>query len=200
MEVSLFEALTEWMGAPAYYAALQRHAARNGSAPNTRRSPRTARTAPPTARSCSAVQNDREWRRLCADVLDDTELATDPRFAVNSARVTHRDALNKIISERLAEVPTTEATALLDEVGVANAGITEVEDLARHPVLAGRRRWHTVAVPGGTMQALRPPAELAGLEPVMGPVPALGEHTDAILSELGRSAERIAEMHATGIV
>ena len=147
-----------------------------------------------------AVQNDREWRRLCADVLDDTELATDPRFAVNSARVTHRDALNKIISERLAEVPTTEATALLDEVGVANAGITEVEDLARHPVLVGRRRWRTVAVPGGTMRALCPPVELAGLEPVMGPVPALGAHTDAILGELGRSAERIAEMHAARLV
>jgi formyl-CoA transferase len=147
-----------------------------------------------------AVQNDREWRRLCVDVLDDTELATDHRFAVNSARVSHRDALNKIISARLAELSTSEATALLDEVGVANAGITEVEDLTRHPVLAGRHCWHTVAVPGGTTQALRPPVELAGLEPVMGPVPALGAHTDAILSELGRSDERIAAMHTARIV
>jgi len=199
VEVSLFEALTEWMGSPAYYAAY------SGRRPE-RVGAEHATIAPygpyPTADGTIllAVQNDREWRRLCAEVLDDAELATDPRFASNSARVAHRTQLNKIIGTRLAEVPTTEAATLLDQVGVANAGITEVEDLARHPVLAGRNRWHAVDVPGGTMQALRPPAELAGIEPVMGPVPALGEHTDAILRELGRSEARVAELHAARVV
>jgi formyl-CoA transferase len=199
VEVSLFEALTEWMGSPAYYAAHSgRRPERVGAEHATIAPYGPYRTADGTI--LLAVQNDREWRRLCAEVLDDAGLAIDPRFVVNSARVAHRAELNKIISARLAEVSTAAATDVLDDVGVANAGITEVEDLARHPVLAGRNRWHSVAVPGGTMQALRPPAELAGIEPVMGPVPALGQHTDAVLSELGRSEERIAEMHAAGIV
>jgi itaconate CoA-transferase len=199
VEVSLFEALTEWMGSPAYYAAYSgRRPERVGAEHATIAPYGPYRTADGTI--LLAVQNDREWRRLCAEVLDDAELATDPRFASNSARVAHRTQLNKIIGTRLAEVPTADAATLLDQVGVASAGITEVEDLAQHPVLAGRNRWHTVAVPGGTMQALRPPAELAGIEPVMGAVPALGEHTDAVLRELGRSEGRVAELHAARVV
>ena len=199
VEVSLFEALAEWMGSPAYYATYSGNRPERVGAEHATIAPYGPyRTADGTI--LLAVQNNREWRRLCTDVLGDADLTTDPRFATNSARVAHREEMNKIIAGRLAELTTEDAGALLDEVGVANAGINGVEDLAAHPVLAGRGRWQTVAVPGGSMEALRPPADLAGIEPVMGPVPALGEHTDAILHELGRSDEHVAALHARRVV
>jgi formyl-CoA transferase len=146
-----------------------------------------------------AVQNEREWRGLCANVLGDPALADDPRFVDNTSRVAHRAELNAIISARLAALPATTATALLDDAGVAHAGINDVVDLSKHPVLSGRDRWHTVAVPGGTVQALRPPADLSGVEPVWGPVPSLGEHTEAILRELGHG-DRVADLRARRVV
>ncbi|SHK45174.1 formyl-CoA transferase [Pseudonocardia thermophila] len=198
VEVSLFEALAEWMGAPAYYAACSgRTPARTGA--------RHATIAPygPYAVADGtvllAVQNDREWQRLCADVLGDAALADDPRFATTSARVAHRDELDAIISARLRTLTGEAATALLDGAGIANAGIRDVAELADHPVLAERKRWHDVAVPGGTMQALRPPVDLAGIEPVMAAVPALGEHTETILRELGHG-DRIADLRAGNVV
>ncbi|MBC3192490.1 CoA transferase [Pseudonocardia sp. C8] len=198
VEVSLFEALAEWMGHPAYYATY------SGTTP-PRSGARHATIAPygpfgtADGTILLVVQNDREWWRLCTDVLGDDAVADDPRFVTNSDRVAHRDELEKLISARLAALPTTEAVDLLDAAGIANAGINDVADLATHPVLAERGRWHEIGVPGGTMRALRPPADLSGVAPVMGDVPALGAHTDAILHELGRG-HRVAELRAAGVV
>jgi formyl-CoA transferase len=184
VEVSLFEALAEWMGSPANYTAYGgRQPARSGADHAT--------IAPygPVATADGAVvlgvQNDREWRSLCAVVLDDPDLADDPRFVTNSARVEHRAELNALIGTRLAALDTDAASALLDEAGIANARLNQVRDFLDHPVLEKRERWRPVDVPGGTIAALRPPVDIAGVEPVMGPVPALGAHTDAILRELG---------------
>ncbi|MFC5952047.1 CaiB/BaiF CoA transferase family protein [Pseudonocardia lutea] len=199
VEVSLFEALAEWMGSPAYYT-------RYGGRQPARVGAQHATIAPygpydtADGRLLLAVQNDREWRALCTVVLGDPTLATDPRFASNSARVAHREELNQLISGRLATVETRAAGTLLDEAGVANASINRIEEFLDHPVLAERHRWHEVAVPGGTVQALRPPADLAGVEPVMGAVPALGEHTDAIVRELGRSDADLVDLRERAVV
>jgi itaconate CoA-transferase len=185
VEVSLFEALAEWMGNPAYYATY-------GGVSPRRSGARHATIAPygpfPTADGTIllAVQNDREWRALCQGLLDAPELATDPRFATNSARVAHRDALEDIVARALAVLTTGDADALLDRLGVACAGINDISALATHPVLAGRDRWREITVPGGTVRALRPPTDLGGIDPLMGAVPALGQHTAAVLGELGR--------------
>jgi itaconate CoA-transferase len=133
-------------------------------------------------------------------VLDDPAVATDARFASNSARVAHREELNELIAGRLATIGTEAAGTLLDEAGVANASINRVEDFLDHPVLAERGRWQEIAVPGGAVQGLRPPADLAGVEPVMGDVPALGQHTDAILRELGRTDAVVAGLRARSVV
>ncbi|KAA1022292.1 CoA transferase [Pseudonocardia sp. EV170527-09] len=199
VEVSLFEALAEWMGAPAYYT-------RHGGRQPVRFGAQHATIAPygpydtADGRLLLAVQNDREWRALCTGVLGDPTLATEPRFASNSARVAHREELDELIGVRLAGLTTAAAGTLLDETGVANAGINQIEEFLDHPVLAGRRRWHEVAVPGGIVAALRPPADLTGVEPVMGDVPALGEHTDSILRELGRSDADLADLRDRAIV
>ena len=169
-------------------------------APST---PRLRRTGPYETADGTvllAVHNDREWRSLCTVLLGDPAIAGDPRFVTNSARVAHRADLNALIGAGLAGLGADAATALLDQAGIASARINQVRDFLDHPVLSGRDRWRTVAVPGGKMAALRPPVDLAGIEPVMGPVPAAGEHTDAILRELGRTDATIATLRHRALI
>ncbi|MEH1017395.1 CaiB/BaiF CoA-transferase family protein [Micromonospora sp. CPCC 206060] len=199
VEVSLFEALAEWMGSPAYYT-------RYGAGQPARTGAEHATIAPYGPYDIAdgtvllAVQNEREWRSLCATVLGDAAIADDPRFGSNAARVAHRTELNGLLRAALADLDAAAASALLDRAGIANARINQVRDFLDHPVLAGRDRWRPVGVPGGTVAALRPPVDLAGVEPVMGPVPALGEHTDAILRELGRSDTTITALRHQAVV
>ena len=119
----------------------------------------------------------------------------DPRFVTNSARVAHRADLNALIGAGLSSLETDMATALLDRARIASA-----RDFPGHPVLPGCDRWCTVTVRGGKMVALRPPVDLAGIEPVMGPVPAVVEHTDAILRELDRTNDTIAALRSRALV
>jgi itaconate CoA-transferase len=199
VDVSLFEALAEWMGSPAHYT-------RYGGEQPARVGAQHATIAPygpfDTADDTVvlAIQNEREWRAFCQIVLDEPAVADDPRFATNSARVAHRDAINDIIASRLTALETAAALRLLDEAGVANARLNSVAQFVEHPVLAGRERWRTVATPGGDIQTLLPPAIVTDLEPVLNPVPALGEHTDAILRDLGRTEDDIAALRADGVI
>ena len=199
VEVSLFEALAEWMGAPAYYAGY------GGRAPE-RMGIEHATIAPygPFAVADGtvllAVQNDREWAALCTALLGHPELAGDPRFAVNSSRVAHRAQVNALVAEPLGRLPGEAALALLQSAGIAAARINQVSDFLAHPVLAQRHRWREIAVPGGTAQALLPPADLAGIEPVLGPVPAAGQHTGDILRELGRGNAEIDALRRQAVV
>ncbi|HET9382924.1 MAG TPA: CoA transferase, partial [Streptomyces sp.] len=122
-------------------------------------------------------------------------------FATGSDRVAHRSELNAVVAERCARSDADRILAELQAVGIACAGVNDVSAFLDHPVLAGRDRWREVAVPGGAaVEALLPPADLAGTDPRMDPVPAVGEHTDAILAELGRSAADIAALRADGVV
>jgi itaconate CoA-transferase len=199
VEVSLFEALAEWMGSPANYTAYGgRQPARTGAEHAT-----IAPYGPVATADGSVVlglQNDREWRSLCAVVLGDADLADDPRFATNSARVAHRAELNALVEARLAALDTEAASALLDKAGIANARLNQVREFLDHPVLEARERWRPVDVPGGTIAALRPPVDITGVDPVMGPVPALGAHTEAILRELGRTDADIAALRDRAVV
>jgi itaconate CoA-transferase len=199
VEVSLFEALAEWMGAPAYYTRYGgTQPARMGAEHATIAPYGPYRTADGTI--LLAIQNEREWLSLCTVLLGCADLAADPRFATNTARVAHRAELSELIGARLAALGTDAATALLGEAGIAVARINDVPDFLAHPVLAERDRWRAIEVPGGSVAALRPPADLAGIEPVMGAVPAAGQHTDAILRELGRDDAAIAAMRGRAVI
>ncbi|MFJ5875401.1 MULTISPECIES: CaiB/BaiF CoA transferase family protein [unclassified Streptomyces] len=200
VEVSLFEALAEWMSQPAHYT-------RHGGVQPPRVGTGHATIAPYGAfatadgkRILLSVQNEREWTAFCFRVLDRPGLVDDPRFATGPARVAHRDALDAIIAERSLRSTADELTALLDAAGIANAGINDVREFVEHPVLAARDRWQDVAVPGGVVPALRPPADLAGIAPRMDPVPSVGEHTERVLIELGCSPARIEALRADGVV
>jgi len=198
--VSLLDALGEWMGSPAYYTEY-------GGAQPDRTGAEHATIAPygpyrvaGGATVLIGIQNEREWAAFCTIVLGDPAVATDQRFARNPDRVANRAALNDLVAARFAALTADAAVALLDAAGIANARLNSVADFLAHPALAGRDRWRTVPTPGGPVRALLPPATLGGVPPRMGAVPAVGEHTDAILAGLGRSAAEIARLRAAEVV
>ncbi|WP_435280912.1 CaiB/BaiF CoA transferase family protein [Streptomyces koelreuteriae] len=200
VEVSLFEALAEWMGQPAYYT-------RHGGIQPPRLGTQHATIAPygtyPAVDGKEvlfSIQNEREWAALCAEFLGRPELVDDPRFATASDRVAHREELNTVVAGRIARSGSDEILKDLERIGIACAGVNDVAAFLDHPVLAGRGRWTEVAVPGATVEALLPPADLAGVPARMDPVPAVGEHTGAILTELGRTDEEVAALRADGVV
>ncbi|MFE3326483.1 CaiB/BaiF CoA transferase family protein [Streptomyces sp. NPDC059176] len=201
VEVSMLDALAEWMGHPLH------HGMHGGSAP-ARTGVAHAVIAPydayPTAdggQVLLSVQNDREWRRLAEQVLGRPELGTDPDFATNKARTANRARTDAVVAEALARLDTGRAVALLEEAGIACARLNTVEDLAAHPQLAARARWREVPTPTGPLRAMLPPITFpGGPELRMGAVPALGEHTDALLREAGLTPPQAAELHRDGVV
>jgi itaconate CoA-transferase len=184
LHVAMLDALGEWMSQPAYYS-------RYGGEPATRTGARHPSISPYGPFKVSdgsvflGIQNEREWLTFCRDVLQRPGLAADSRFATNTHRVLHNAELTAIVEESFAGLPAEQLTGLLDEAGIANARLRTPEELTRHPQLLARHRLRPVRTPGGVIEAFLPPVETAGQEPVMGPVPALGEHTDAVRAEFG---------------
>jgi itaconate CoA-transferase len=200
VDVSMFDAVVEWMGYPLYTAMY------TGAAP-----PRSglghAAIVPydgyPTlggGRLLIGVQNDRQWVTFAREVLEKPELATDPRYATNVARVERRAEVDGLIAAVTSTIETQDLVVRLDAAGIPNAALNEVDDVARHPQLEARDRWREVQTPGGPIRAVLPPISLDGESARMDPIPALGEHTDAILRELGYSPDAIGDLRATGVV
>ncbi|MDQ4115547.1 MAG: CoA transferase [Actinomycetota bacterium] len=186
LEVSMLEALGEWMGFPYLYGHY------GGSDP-VRAGASHATIAPygPVGTATGevltlAIQNEREWERFCADVLQRPELTTDERFAGNAARNAHRDELAEIVDAVFAELPADEARRRLDAAGVANAQQRTMAEFAEHPQLAARDRWRDTQTPGGPVRMPVPPVTSGWAEPG-GAVPDAGEHTEEILRWLEES-------------
>ena len=200
VEVSMLESLGEWMSFPLYYAF-------DGAPPPPRAGAAHATIYPygPFAAGDGKVvmfglQNEREWAIFCADVLGDAALATDERFSSNVKRVANRDALKAIILDRFAALTAPQVVALLDAAGIANANVNEMRDVWAHPQLAARDRWRDIGTPQGVIPALLPPATPDTFDARMDPVPALGEHTDAILAEIGLTGAEIATLRSEGAI
>ncbi|WP_229914303.1 CaiB/BaiF CoA transferase family protein [Streptomyces capitiformicae] len=201
VEVSMLEALAEWMGHPLHHAM-------HGGTPPVRTGLAHAVIAPydayPTAdggRVLLSVQNDREWRRLAELVLGRPELADEPAFATNAARVEHRDRTDEAVARALGVLDADEAVARLEAAGIACARLRDVRELAEHPQLAARDRWREVGSPVGPLKALLPPITLpGGDEARMGAVPALGEHTESLLRAVGMTDDEIAALRRDGVI
>jgi len=200
LEVSMLDALGEWMSHPVYHAMY-------GGTPPPRTGAHHAAIAPygPYAGRDGepvylAIQNDREWVAFCERVLERPALVHDPQFDTNARRVEHREALGAILGEVFGAWTAAELAARLDAAGIAHARLNTVEAFAAHPQLEARGRWRHVDSPAGPIRALVPPVTIGGVQPVMGPIPALGEHTDAILVEVGYDAQTIADWRTLGIV
>jgi itaconate CoA-transferase len=200
LDVSLFDALGEWMGYPAYYAMYS-----GAAPPRTGASHATIVPYGPFAAGDGntvyfGVQNDREWRRFCAIVLERPGLADDVRFTSNTLRVTHRDELHAIIDGVFAALSAHAILERLEAADLASGRMNTVQQFLDHPQLSARNRWRDVESPVGTLRTLVPPATMAGVEAVMRPIPALGEHTDAILRELDFDSQTIAAWRSAGVI
>lgn len=200
LEVSLFDALSEWMGFPLYYATYGGTEPRRAGASHAAIAPYGPYAAGDGETVYLAIQNEREWARFCASVLEAPELTADPRFATNAGRVANRGELDAILAERLRPLSSADLIARLDAASIANARMNTVGELAVHPQLVERRRWRTIGSPVGPIRALLPPVLMDDVDPVMQPIPAVGEHTDAVLRELGIDDKTIGEWRRVGIV
>ncbi|WP_322064665.1 CaiB/BaiF CoA transferase family protein [Burkholderia ubonensis] len=200
IDISMLESMVEWMGFPMYYAI-------DGQPPPSRSGASHATIFPygPFATGDGktvilGLQHEREWKTFCSDVLDLPLLADDRRFASNSQRIEHRAELAALIRETFSSLTAEELTNRLDAAGIANAHLNDMQEVWTHPQLAGRDRWASVSTEKGLVPVLLPPGADASSPPALRAVPSLGEHTDAILAELGFTGSQIQQMRATSAI
>ena len=196
IDVSMLEALGEWMGYPMYYAF-------EGAAPPARSGASHASIYPygPFPAGDGGIimlglQNEREWKVFCDKVLLQADLATDARFASNALRNQNREALRGLIVSAFAALSTDQVEQRLEEAQIANARMNDMAGLWAHPQLKSRDRWRDVGSPVGMLPALLPPGRNSAFDYRMDPIPKVGEHTDAILQELGLSKEAVQALRA----
>jgi itaconate CoA-transferase len=194
LDISMLEALVEWMSYPLYYAY-------QGAPPPSRTGASHATIYPygpfPSGDGKTVMlglQNEREWAAFCAKVLQRPELATDVRYSNNSRRSAARDALRALIVEEFSTLTADEVVRRLDDAQIANAQVNDMKAVWEHPQLRARRRWMQVDSPAGPIPALLPPGTDPDSATPGGAVPALGQHTEAILGALGYSADAIAAL------
>lgn len=198
LEVSLFEALAEWMGNPAYYTMYGGAAPQRVGAEHASIAPYGPFTTAEGHAIVLSVQSPREWKSFCEKVMADPQLTTRESFSTNARRCANRAELNAEISRRFAGLSTAEASAMLEGAAIAHARVNSVQEFTEHGALSSRGRWTTVDSPGGEIRALLPPVSLGGVQARMDPVPSLGQHTETILGELGYSDDAIADLRAVG--
>lgn len=196
IDVSMLEAMGEWMGYPLYYAY-------DGAPPPPRTGASHASIYPYGPFQAGdgktvmlGLQNEREWTAFCDTVLLQPDVATDTRFDSNAQRNANREALQALIVQTFAALTAAQVVERLEQAGIANARVNEMADLWEHPQLQARQRWRTVGTPQGDAPALLPPGVNSAFDYRMEAVPAVGQHNASILAELGWSAEQIASVNA----
>jgi len=198
IDVSMLESLVEWMGYPLYYAY-------DGAPPPPRAGASHSTIYPYGPFPASAgetvmlgLQNEREWALFCEKVLEQPELLQDERFHSNAQRSAHREALRTIIVSQFEQLGTEEVVRRLDAAPIANAKVNSMHQVWAHPQLQARERWVEVDSPQGKLPALLPPGVNRAFQPRMDAIPAIGQHSELILAELGYSQQKIAELKQAG--
>ncbi len=199
VKIAMLDALAEWMMYPLYRMAY-----------GNSRMPRLPTSHPALApygahrtkdgQVIFGLQNEREWVAFCAKVLEQPELAADPRFHDNTARREHRLELTRVVEDYFAHMTSIEVVKKLDAAGIANGRLNEPADVWDHVQLAARDRWREIGTPNGPVRALLPPFTFGDVEAAMGDVPALGQHTEAVLRELGYAPGEIQALRTAGAV
>ncbi len=200
IDVSMLESLAEWMGYPLYYAF-------DGAPPPPRTGAAHASIYPYGPFQAGdggtvmlGLQNEREWKAFCAVVLQDAALVNDPRFDSNARRNAHREALKVLILAVFGKLSTGQVLARLDDAQIANARMNDMAGLWAHPQLKARDRWVSVGSPAGDIPALLPPGRSSAFDYRMDPIPAVGQHTETILRELGQDEAAIAALRTSGAI
>jgi crotonobetainyl-CoA:carnitine CoA-transferase CaiB-like acyl-CoA transferase len=198
IDVAMLESLGEWMGFPMYYAYEGQTPPKRNGASHATIYPYGPFKAGDGETVMLGLQNEREWKAFCERVLLRPELAVDPRFDANPKRSEHQGELRLVIIEAFSSLTAEQVIARLESAQIANAHVNTVGELWNHPQLRARDRFRSIGSPVGELEALLPPGANSSFEYRMGPVPAVGEHSDAILRELGRSPEQVAMLRAAG--
>jgi itaconate CoA-transferase len=192
IDVTMLESLGEWMGFPALFTAY-------GGEQPPRSGPYHSTIVPYGPFQAGdgetvflSVQNEREFVAFCEKVLGRSELVLDPRFSSSPSRFRNRDAFHAEVDAVFSKLKAAEVIERLEAADIANARLRSMQQFWEHPQLAARERWAKVGTPGGAVDMLKPPFNLSGFEPRMDPIPALGEHTRAILAELGFSGDELS--------
>jgi crotonobetainyl-CoA:carnitine CoA-transferase CaiB-like acyl-CoA transferase len=200
IDVTMLEALGEWMGFPAYFTAYGGAAPPRSGAYHATIVPYGPFRAGDGETVFLAVQNEREFAAFCDLVLKKSALKADERFASGPARSRNREAMHAEINRVFSQLSSTQVVERLETADIANARLNDMGQFWRHPQLEARGRWAKVGSPAGEIDALKPPFNLSGFEPRMDAVPALGEHSRSILAELGYAEADVANLVKTGAI
>ncbi|MBV8535909.1 MAG: CoA transferase [Alphaproteobacteria bacterium] len=200
LQVSLMDALAEWMGYPAYYTDFGGTAPARSGASHAAIAPYGPFATGDDKVVLLSIQNEREWQAFCEVVLEQPGLATDPAFCGSSERVQNRTELHRRIDSVFQTLTADAVTDRLERARIANARMRTMEEFLRHPQLAARHRWAEIDSAVGHLWALRPPVDFAGVEPVLGRVPEVGQDNAKILGELGYGPADLAALQADGVV
>jgi len=200
IDVSMLESMAEWMGFPLYYSY-------DGAEPPVRAGASHATIYPygPFPAGDGKVvmlglQNEREWAVFCDKVLRRPDLQADPRFSTGPRRSAARGELYRIIVDVFSKLTAEQVIERLDEAQIGNARMNDMHELWAHAQLRARRRWVDVDTPAGKIKAMLPPGVPETFEPRMDPIPAVGQHTGAILAELGFDRASIAKLRSNGVI
>jgi itaconate CoA-transferase len=200
IDVSMLESMVEWMSYPLYYAFDGANPPPRAGAAHATIYPYGPFTAGDGKIVMLGLQNEREWAAFCQTVLHKPALASDERFASNSRRAANQQQLQKLIEEVFSSMTSEQLIARLEEAQIANARMNDMHDVWDHPQLKARQRWTEVTTPSGPIPALLPPGRTDAFEPRMDAVPGLGQHTEAILAELGWQGPAITQLRREGAI
>jgi len=200
IDISMLEALSEWMSFPMYYAYKGANPPSRNGASHATIYPYGPFKAGDGKTVMLGLQNEREWAKFCETVLENPALAKDERFDKNFKRNEKRAELLEIINACFSKLSSEQLIARLEQAQIANAHLNDMEGLWKHEQLKARHRWTEVNTPNGQIPALLPPGLNDSYEYRMDPVPSVGQHTDAILKELGIAESEIANMRASGAI
>ena len=200
IDISMLESLTEWMSFPLYYAYKGAEPPPRNGASHATIYPYGPFKAGDGKTVMLGLQNEREWVQFCETVIENPALAQDERFDRNFKRNEKRTELLEIIDACFSKLTSEQLIARLEKAQIANAHLNDMEGLWKHEQLKARNRWTEVDTPNGAIAALLPPGLNSSYDYRMDPIPAVGDHTDSILKELGLDETDIASMRASGAI
>ena len=200
IDISMLESLSEWMSFPMYYAYKGAEPPPRNGASHATIYPYGPFKAGDGKTVMLGLQNEREWVQFCEIVLENPTLAQDERFDRNFKRNEKRAELLEIIDACFSKLSSEQLIARLEKAQIANAHLNDMAGLWKHEQLKARNRWTEVDTPNGSIAALLPPGLNDSYDYRMDPIPAVGQHTDAILKELGMSESEIASMRVSGAI